>query len=442
MAAAAIIVAGAVGSLWLNLPGHLSYDSVVQLAEGRTGAYTGEHPLVMSWLLGLADRLTPGAAAFVAFDVLLVFGALLAFVMVAPRVSWLAAPLAGVCVLLPQLAVYPGIVWKDVLFAGASAAGFASLTWAAAQWARTRVRLGLLAAGLALLTLAALSRQNGAVVLPFAAVAVVAIAGHGRAAGYRRAFAYGASFLVASVALFATLSAALALCLETPAPPGEAWTALQTYDIAAAVAREPRLGLDVLRARAPALETLVRTQGVADYSPVRVDSLAPLFEQTDDAVAPPIAAQWRELIWRHPLLYLRVRAVAFRWVFLTPNPAACGLVFTGVDGPSEEMADAGLARRKSATDKALAGYALAFASTPAFSHAAYALVGVALLVVLLRRRRPPDLAVAAMLGAAFAFAASFAVISIACDYRYLYDLDLAVIAAALYLAASLYRDAS
>ena len=47
-----------------------------------------------------------------------------------------------------------------------------------------------------------------------------------------------------------------------------------------------------------------------------------------------------------------------------------------------------------------------------------------------------------MLASAFAFAASFAVISIACDYRYLYDLDLAVIAAALYLAAGLHDDAS
>jgi len=59
-----------------------------------------------------------------------------------------------------------------------------------------------------------------------------------------------------------------------------------------------------------------------------------------------------------------------------------------------------------------------------------------LLVFLLRRRRPADIPVAAMLGAALAFAASFALISLACDYRYLYDLDLAAIAAALYAAAS------
>ncbi|HLY81145.1 MAG TPA: hypothetical protein VKQ70_17330, partial [Caulobacteraceae bacterium] len=131
IAAAMVIVAAAAATLWLNLPGHLSYDSVVQLAEGRGGLYTGEHPLVMSWLLGVGDRLLPGAGLFVAFDVLLVFGALLALVLIAPRPAWIAAPLAALCALLPQLAVYPAIVWKDVLFAGASAAGFAALAWAA-----------------------------------------------------------------------------------------------------------------------------------------------------------------------------------------------------------------------------------------------------------------------------------------------------------------------
>jgi uncharacterized protein (TIGR03382 family) len=149
-----------------------------------------------------------------------------------------------------------------------------------------------------------------------------------------------------------------------------------------------------------------------------------------------IAAQWKDLILRHPLLYLRARARVFEWVFLTPDPADCVLIYAGVDGPAEEMADLGLAPRRTTRDDALASYALGFASTPVYSHGAYGALGLVLLVGLLRRRRAPDIAVAAMLGTAFAFAASFAVISIACDYRYLYDLDLAVIAAALYAVAT------
>jgi predicted acyltransferase len=79
---------------------------------------------------------------------------------------------------------------------------------------------------------------------------------------------------------------------------------------------------------------------------------------------------------------------------------------------------------------------MGFIATPVFSHAAYALVGAGVGIWLLRRRRPADLAVLAMLAAGFAFAASFAVISIACDYRYLYALDLTAIAALFYAVAS------
>jgi hypothetical protein len=53
---------------------------------------------------------------------------------------------------------------------------------------------------------------------------------------------------------------------------------------------------------------------------------------------------------------------------------------------------------------------------------------------LLIRREPADLAIAALLAGALAAAASFFVISIACDYRYLYFLDLAAITALIYVA--------
>ena len=163
----------------------------------------------------------------------------------------------------------------------------------------------------------------------------------------------------------------------------------------------------------------------------------PIFTETDGrpALAQPLAAQWRALILSHPLLYLRQRAAAFGWVLLTPKPAECVMAETGVDGDADALAAAGLAERETARDQALADYAEAFAATPVYSHALYAAAAIVFLILLLRRRADADIAVAALLGGALAFAASFAVISIACDYRYLYFLDLSAIAAALYLAA-------
>jgi hypothetical protein len=85
-------------------------------------------------------------------------------------------------------------------------------------------------------------------------------------------------------------------------------------------------------------------------------------------------------------------------------------------------------------DKALKAYGDWLTPSPLFWHGLYALAALGMLAVLLRRRAPGDLPVAGMLAAALAFAASFFVISVACDYRYLYFLDVAAMAAGLYLA--------
>ena len=128
-------------------------------------------------------------------------------------------------------------------------------------------------------------------------------------------------------------------------------------------------------------------------------------------------------------------------MLLTPKPSECVMAEIGVDGDPDDLVAAGLKERETPRDQAMGDYAEAFSGTPVFSHALYGAVAFVCLIVLLRRRRDADIAVAAMLVGALAFAASFAVISIACDYRYLYFLDLSAIAAALYLAASARRGA-
>jgi len=394
----------------------------------------------MSWLLGLADAVHPGAALFVVFEATLVFGALLILMLIARPASWFGAPAAAVLTLAPQLAVYPTIVWKDVLFAGSVVAGFACLAWAARAWTRPAWRWSLLGVGFMLLVLGALSRQNGLVVLPFAAAAVgwMAARSASRAKAWR-GLGYSAGFLAGAAAILLAATAALDARLTGSHGVAEQWEHLEIYDVVGAVATDPRYRLGVLNDRAPWLESMLRDDAVPIYSPSRIDSLEddvldPLDHRQD--VAAPIAAQWRDLVLRHPLLYLRVRTAVFRWTLLTPRPAECVMLSTGVDGDAAALVAARLAERQTARDDAIEAYALAFAATPVYSHGTYGVIGVALLALLLRRRWPADVVVAAMVAGALTFAATFALISIACDYRYLYGLDLAVIAATLYAAAS------
>ena len=76
-----------------------------------------------------------------------------------------------------------------------------------------------------------------------------------------------------------------------------------------------------------------------------------------------------------------------------------------------------------------------FIGTPVLSHLLFAALALVLMILLLRRGQGSDIAVAGLAAAGLVFCLSFFVISIACDYRYLYFLDLAAMTGALKLAS-------
>ena len=241
-AVVAFILAVFMATVALSWPGHLSYDSTLQLHQGRTALYNNWHPPVMAWLLGLDDALVPGAGLFVVFDCLLAFGALLSLLALKPGRATAATALIALCVVLsPQLVIYQGLVWKDVLFADSAVAGFAALAHAANGWsAAWRRNLWLAASGL-LLLLAALTRQNGAILLPVAGGALCWIAVV-NGTGWGKAAAMAAGFL--ALLIVGVMSATALLNLRSDGNPGtdEQIRLLQVYDLAGAVARQPEFG--------------------------------------------------------------------------------------------------------------------------------------------------------------------------------------------------------
>ena len=76
----------------------------------------------------------------------------------------------------------------------------------------------------------------------------------------------------------------------------------------------------------------------------------------------------------------------------------------------------------------------AFQHSKVMEHAFYAGLSLLLAGLFLWRRQPADIPMAGLQLASAAFAASFFIISIACDYRYMYFTDLASMAGLLYAA--------
>lgn len=433
-----LIAAGFVISTAVNWPGHLSYDSLLQLAEGRHGVYGNWHPPVMSWLLGVTDAVWRGPALFVLLEELMIYGSLAAFVLLGGARAWLAAVLAGIFVLTPQLVIYPAIVWKDVLFAGSMLAGFGALAFAAQYWNSRWLRWPALGKAAVLLVLAALARQNGMLILLFAAAAAGVVAG--AAAPARRWLTGGVYGFAALALLFGLMLGGKALLGLRTLPgngPSAQFRLLEAYDIIGALHREPQLALPLLDDQDPELERLMRSDGVRLYTPERNDTLSQSQKLSDeiwDAPDGAIAAQWKSLFLQRPGLYLATRWAAFAQVFFTPDIGKCVPYAVGIDGPPETMAELGYTRRWDWRDMVVDGYGQIFFDTPLLRHEFWALAALLVLALVLLRRRPVDWVVAAMLGAGLSFAASFFVISIACDYRYLVALDLASMAGALYAA--------
>lgn len=430
-----VVMAGAFGlMLRLNLPGHLSVDSVLALHEGRFHARETWNPAIYGWLLGQFDSVHRGTALAVVASGLLLFGGWWAMAALRPRVSWLAPLVALGAAALPQVIIYPAIVWKDVWFADAAIAGFVVLalalnsSGAVASWAWLALAAVLFAA-------AGLFRQNGLVLAPFAALAIT-WAGWGRSG--RGALAAAGLWLAAVAAATLALSA-----YAQPQGAGRPDSAgsrglriLQTYDVVGAAARTP-LPLTHIDRVDPRLDDEIRRAAVQDYSPERVDTL-----DFDDHTAQAlrrvrnetIQAEWLDLLREHPGVYLKVRAEVFRWVFATPVIDRCLPIHVGVDGPPKALKDLGMPPRTTHNDIRLYNYMTWFLDTPAYTHVTYAIVALVVGVLLLLRRDPADLAMAAFMAGALAFVASFFVISIACDYRYLYLIDLAAITGVIYLA--------
>src|SRR5205085_5211413 len=122
-------------------------------------------------------------------------------------------------------------------------------------------------------------RQNGAVVLPFAAVAVGWMAARAPGGWRSRGLHHGVAFAALSFAIITGGSLALTPrgAAPTDAVRGQVGN-LQTYDIVRALALSPGLELSVMHRRAPWFEHLLRTDGLAAYSPVRIDGLQKVME--------------------------------------------------------------------------------------------------------------------------------------------------------------------
>lgn len=438
-AALGVLAVGCAGSLVVEYPGTLVYDSLLQLLEGRNASFGFWHPAVMSWLLGISDRLGGDARAFMVVQTLTGFAALAGLLICVRRVGPLAVACAALICLTPQILMYQGYILKDVLFADAILAGFVCLALAARFWKSQTVRWATIVMAICFLALAALARQNGIVYVPLAAGSLFWIAR--KNAGTVRGSLTKAAILAGGVALLVCVGQnLLARHGETDANAAAVeaqFKILRVFDLTGMRHADPDKRFTVLEEKAPDLAAALYRDGSRLYTPAKNDTLAGnpaisvALENTDADI---VAQQWRQTVRNAPGAWLTQRAEVFAWVFLPTHRNQCHPFYVGVHGGADSLTRLGMHERNDARDRRLMAYATAW--TPAFTHPIFTGLAIGILILLLIRRRSEDIAVAGLLGGALLFSTSFFAIAIACDYRYLYVLDLSALAATLYWCAS------
>ena len=437
----AVVAVGLLVMLGANLPGHLSYDSVAQLYEGHFHLRETWGPALYAWILGLFDAVIPGTSLYVTVSGLLFFGALASFSDLRPRTSWLAAPVAALVALTPQVLIYQAIVWKDVAFANTAIGGLVCVAHAVRVWPNARRRWLFLAAALVLLAVASQVRQNGIIVTILGAMALGWILAAPEAAQrwrWRRGLVWSLGG-VAAVAIAGQALTIFSIPPNSPPDPGvkTGLRIVQNYDLIGAVAMDPHYRLSIMSAADPADTAMIEQRAPYEYSGRRIDFIdrdQPLNDALWNIPAAASQRQWFDLMLKHPGLYLRIRWEDFRWVFATPVIDWCLPVYVGVDAPPEKMAPLQMAHRYTQADIELSNYWSWFLDTPLYSHPFYGALSLVLAGLFLWRRQPADIVMAALQVSGVAFMASFFIISIACDYRYLYFTDLAAMVGLIYAA--------
>ena len=413
----------------------MSVDSVISLAEGRSGFRITWGPPMYSSILGFFDHLQTGTGLYLCASIGVLFAAWAAMPALRPRLWWSGPLFLALAVATPQVLVYQAIVWKDVLFANLTIAAFVSLAVAGRTWGSLPARLAAFLLACVLLAFACLVRQNGFIAV--AAAAVVMLWLGARSGGVRGALGWGLAGLVLPLALMAGLDRVTPVKDAPGQQQDKGVRLVQQYDLAAALAENPALPMPQLDRANPAEMKVFRREARKVYSPVRSDTLSEsqalgqvIWNLDGDAVS----RQWIDLIVHDPVAYGQRRLAIFEWVFETPVIDKCLPVHLGVAGPPDQMAYLHLKTQFDNDDRRLYNYVSWYLDTPAMSHVTYAIVALVAALFLLIRRDPGDIAIAGLMGAALAFAGSFFVISLACDYRYLYLLDLSAITGFLYVA--------
>jgi len=289
----------------------MSWDSVVQLRQARSGAFTDDHPPILALIWRPLDRLWPGPIGMlVLFDALFWLG-MGVFFRLLRWPLWARASALIAVGFQPAVFMLLGTVWKDTLMQGALLAGFGALLLAGPGarrfwWA---LAVPLLFVGIA-------ARHNAvAAAWPLLAVPIFRQQWLAR---WRKGWQLAASLAVGLV-LALTLRQGAVLLSRSVTEPSDYWQSTPIFDL---VGMSLQLDEQLITPECGVLKpgvTLRRLRHVYDptnhlrlYKCAGKNCTPALDRTSDPEQLRVLSATWKHAILAHPGAYLSHRWLVFR----------------------------------------------------------------------------------------------------------------------------------
>ncbi len=423
MKARTILMIGWVGLMLYAYPGYMSYDSIVQLIQARSGVLGDAHPPLMSALWGVTDSVVAGPLPMLVIQVtcFLVGVYLILKRFMSPRAAAICATLV---LWFPPIAVVLAVIWKDSQMVAFLVLGAALLL---------SPRRGAMITGLVLLSAATALRYNAlAITLPL----VMLLFAWTPALRWWLRYSIAAGVWVA-ITLLATVVTSV---LTTEGEHTYAWhESLALLDVVGTLRYAPDLPDAELRADlagTPLIETTgvqlrarssfrpenlperkVQTFGTGSYTPALWVTTFHIFTApvTSEQRA-AISRTWKAVVFAHPLAYLE-----YRWHILRERihlgdraiPSGAYVWFTDILDLSGSARKVGHTARPSKIQTALQPAMLWFGTSFLFRPYIYLVLSL-VLAVLCRKNRE----LLALVLSGVANEAALFILAPTIDYRY------------------------
>jgi hypothetical protein len=356
-------------------PGFMTWDSVNQLLQARSGHYGNWHPPIMARLWSVLDAIVAGPALMLVLQTsLFVVG--LHGVIRRYAAPMRAAVVATVVFLFPPVFAPLSVIWKDSLMAAILLCAVAGLTSAA--------RVPRLLAWLALMVVAALRHNAPILIVPITTMIVPYAA---RWSIWRRR-ALGASLGIAVSIAGMLVSWALARVDEHPFA-----NMIAMSDLAAVITISEPMSDAEVRALvdgvplvgAPGIQARLRALGAedGDYVTLALGDQRVFDLVTTDAQSSAIVHAWRRAIAEHPRTYLAHRARLLLNVLGFTRTRSLPYV-TPLSEDRRVVGYAGEARSYSSAQRAVARVLRRISRNIIFWPMLYVVLGIGLLVILWR----------------------------------------------------------